>query len=143
MTLREGGVLDPEGLTGQFWAAAARRELVRPVCADCGRNFFTPQIACPACLSEDWSYRVSSGRGTVYSATVVHRAPGPGFDVPFRLGVVDLDEGWSMLANLVGGPDERLPAIGAPVEVTWVERDGRALPAFTEAAFTEVTEAGS
>lgn len=137
MTLPESDVLDAEGLTAAFWAAAARHELVRPVCANCGRNFFTPQIACPACLSEDWSYRVSSGRGTVYSATVVHKAPGPGFDVPFRLGVVDLDEGWSMLANLVGGPDDRLPAIGAAVEVTWVERDGRVLP-----AFTEVTEAG-
>jgi hypothetical protein len=119
-------------LTGDFWAAVARRELVRPVCADCGRSFFTPQIACPHCRSERWSYQRSSGRGRVYSATVVHKAPSPDFEVPFRLGIVDLDEGWSMLATFAGGPAGRLPAVHAPVEVTWVERGGRVLPAFTE-----------
>jgi uncharacterized protein len=120
---------DGEHLTAGFWAAAARRELVRPVCRDCGQSFFTPQIACPGCLSEDWTYEVSSGHGTVYSSTIVHQPPGPGFDVPFGLGIVDLDEGWSMLATLVG---ERVPSIGSAVEVTWVERGGRLQPAFGE-----------
>jgi hypothetical protein len=119
-------------LTEPFWAAVRRRELVRPVCQSCGRSFFTPQVACTYCLSEGWEYQLSSGRGTVYSATVVHRPPGPEFSAPFRLGVVDMDEGWSMLANLVDGPDERLPAVGAAVELTWIERDGRVLPAFVE-----------
>lgn len=119
-------------LTAPFWAAVERRSLVRPVCSRCGRSFFTPQIACTHCLSEDWSYQPSSGRGTVYSATVVHRPPHPGFPVPFRLGVVDLDEGWSMLANLVGGSEERVPVAGTPVEITWIDRGGRVLPAFAE-----------
>lgn len=124
-------VLDGTGLTAEFWAAAVRRELVRPVCRDCGRSFFTPQVACPACLSERWSYEPSSGRGRVYSATTVHRAPSPEFAVPYGLGIVDLDEGWSMLVTLVGDP---VPAIGDAVEITWVERSGRALPAFREVA---------
>lgn len=119
-------------LTAEFWAAAQRRELVRPVCGDCRRSFFTPQIACPHCLSENWSYEPSSGRGRVYSATVVHKASTPGIDVPFRLGIVDLEEGWSMLAHLVDGPGLRLPALDAPVAVTWIEQDGRVLPAFSE-----------
>ncbi len=123
-------VLDSTGLTAEFWAAATRHELVRPVCRDCGRSFFTPQVACPACLSENWTYEPSTGRGRVYSATMVHKAPGPGFAVPFGLGIVDLDEGWSMLATLVGEP---LPAIDAAVEITWMERAGRALPAFRAA----------
>ena len=62
---------------------------------------------------------------------VWERLSGPGFAVPFGLGVVDLDEGWSMLATLVG---ERLAPIGAPVEVTWIERAGRLQPAFAEVA---------
>jgi uncharacterized OB-fold protein len=119
-------------LTGEFWAAVQRRELVRPVCNACGRSFFTPQVACPRCQSEDWAYQPSTGLGTVYSATVVHRPPGPEFEVPFRLGIVDLAEGWTMLANLVGGPDNRCPPIGTRVRITWIERDSRILPAFTE-----------
>ncbi|MDN5860783.1 MAG: OB-fold domain-containing protein [Pseudonocardia sp.] len=122
-------VLDAHGLTAGFWSAAARRELVRPVCRDCGRSFFTPQVACPGCLSEDWTYEVSSGRGRVYSATTVHKAPSPEFTAPFAVGIVDLDEGWSMLAGLVGDPR---PAIGAAVEVTWVAHGGRLVPAFRE-----------
>ena len=121
-------------LTAPFWAAAERRVLVRPVCGDCGRNFFTPEIACPACLSENWTYEPSSGRGTIYSATVLHKAPSPGFAVPFLLAVIDLEEGWSMLANLVDSPADEVPAIGAPVEVTWIERQGRILPAFRKVA---------
>lgn len=122
------------GLTREFWDAAERHELVRPVCRACGRSFFTPQVACPGCLSEDWAYEPSSGKGTVYSSTVVHRPPSPGFEVPFRVAIVDLDEGWSMLANLVDGPGTRCAPIGARVEVTWIERAGRTLPAFTEVA---------
>lgn len=114
-----------DGLTAEFWAAADQGVLVRPVCSDCGRNFFTPQVACPRCLSENWSYRPSNGRGSVYSVTVVHKAPSPEFEVPYLLAVVDLDEGWSMLANLLDDV-----AIGGPVEVAWIDRGGRRLPAF-------------
>jgi uncharacterized OB-fold protein len=117
-------------LTSEFWAAAARRELVRPVCADCGRSFFTPQVACPGCLSENWSYLPSTGRGHVYSATTVHRAPSPEFHAPFILAIIDLEEGWSMLATFVG---DSAPEIGTPAAVTWTQREGRVLPAFTEA----------
>jgi uncharacterized OB-fold protein len=121
-------------LTAPFWAAATGGVLVRPVCRSCGRNFFTPQVACPSCLSEDWDYTPSSGRGTVYSATVVHKAPSAGFEVPYSLAVVDLEEGWSMLANLLPTEDGGVAAIGDPVELVWIERDGRRLPAFRGSA---------
>ena len=92
----------PSELTAPFWAAARERRLVRPRCNSCGRSFFTPQVACPVCLSEDWSYVDSAGRGTVYSFTVVHRAPSPALSAPYVLAVVELiDEGWSMLTNVV------------------------------------------
>lgn len=93
---------EPSPLTEEFWSAARRHELVRPVCSRCGRSHFTPQVACPHCLSTEWRYQPSTGRGTVYSWTVVHRPPGPGFDPPYVLAVVDLEEGWSMLTNVVG-----------------------------------------
>jgi hypothetical protein len=120
----------PSALTAEFWEAARRRVLVRPVCGACGHSFFTPQIACPHCLSEEWAYVRSSGRGTVYSSTLVHRPPSPGLDVPYELAIVDLEEGWSMLANIVEAGDAPTP-IGAPLELTWLEVGGDApLPAF-------------
>jgi uncharacterized OB-fold protein len=116
-----GGELVDRGrstLTAEFWDAARRGTLVRPVCSACGRSFFSPQIACPQCLSQQWTYQPSSGRGAVYSATVVHRAPYPGMTAPYRLAIIDLEEGWSMLATVDGDPDRPL-AIGTPVQVGW------------------------
>lgn len=125
---------EPSWLTEEFWAAARRHELVRPRCRACGTSFFTPQVACPSCLSEDWAYAPSSGRGTVYSATVVHRAPFPGLDTPYQVAIVDLEEGWSMLANIVDAPTAPTP-IGTPVEVCWIDVDAElTLPAFRPVA---------
>lgn len=150
---------DPSPLTEPFWAAARERRLVRPYCPACDQSFFTPQIACPRCLSTEWEYRESDGRGTVYSATVVHRAPYPGFTSPYHVAIVDLDEGWQMLSNVVGvaassGADEvdggvgGTPiAIGTRVAVDWLPLDERiVLPVFrlmttdTTTADTPTTE---
>ena len=134
----------PTELSRGFWEAAMRHVLVRPVCADCGRSFFTPQIACPRCLSTEWEYRESSGRGTVYSATVVHRAPYPGFTSPYHVAIVDLDEGWQMLTNIIDTADgsageaggmgglRGIPiSIGARVAVDWLPLDEQiVLPVF-------------
>jgi uncharacterized OB-fold protein len=118
-------------LTAEFWDAAREGKLVRPVCSACGTNFFSPQIACPNCLSQEWSYEPSSGRGTVYSATVVHRAPYPGVTAPYQLAIIDLEEGWSMLATVDGDPLAPL-AIGTQVRVGWRQgSDGRVVPTFT------------
>jgi uncharacterized protein len=118
-------------LTARFWAAAREGTLVRPVCSACGTNFFSPQIACPRCLSLRWTYEPSSGRGTVYSATVVHRAPYPGVTAPYQLAIIDLDEGWSMLATVDGDPLAPV-AIGTQVRVGWRQgADGRVVPVFT------------
>lgn len=122
---------DPSPLTEPFWAAARQRRLVRPYCPACDHSFFTPQIACPRCLSTDWEYRESSGRGVVYSATVVHRAPYPGFTSPYHVAIVDLEEGWQMLTNIVDVAGADSVPIGAPVTVDWLPLDERiVLPVF-------------
>jgi uncharacterized OB-fold protein len=86
-------------------------------------------VCCPACLSEDWEWVASSGRGTVYSYTVVHRPPGPGFTAPYVVAIVDLDEGWQMLTNLRAAP--AVVRIGVSVRVAWEPvGDGQLLPVF-------------
>jgi uncharacterized OB-fold protein len=121
----------PNSLTAPFWAAAGRGELVVPECSACGLRFFVPEPACPRCLSERWEYLACSGRGTVYSVTVVHRSPGPGFQTPFALAVVDLDDGPALLTHVVGCDPERV-GIGMPVRVLFRRlTDEIVLPYFT------------
>lgn len=130
---------DQRPLTGPFWAAVDRGELVRPVCDDCGTNFFTPQVVCPGCQSTAWRYRPSSGRGVVYSHTTIHRPPDPRFEPPYVLADVQVSEGdgsdgagvgWRLLTWIVGcDPDE--VSIGQPVRVRFTPGvDGELLPTF-------------
>lgn len=117
-------------LTGEFWAGVDRGELLRPVCGGCERSFFTPQRVCPFCGSGRWRYEPSSGLGTVYSFTVVHRPPEPAFEAPYVLAIVDVTEGWSLLTWIVDCPAPEV-RIGMEVEVRFTAGpDGALLPAF-------------
>jgi uncharacterized OB-fold protein len=113
----------PTELTEPFWEATRRRVLVRQRCDDCGANFFPPKVACPHCLSEAWQWVESSGRGAVYSFTVIHRAPGPEFETPYVLAVVDVEEGWTMLTNIVDCAPSDV-RFDMPVSVSWQEMGG-------------------
>lgn len=109
----------PDELTAPFWALLSTGVLARPVCDECGLSFFTPQVACPSCRSERWSYVPSTGRGVVYSHTTIHRPPEPVFEAPYVLALVDVDEGWSLLTRLVGPvPDGSLIGMAVAVEPT-------------------------
>jgi uncharacterized OB-fold protein len=88
-------------LTRPFWDAAAEGRLLLPRCNACGRHFFRPEVACTHCFATDWQWAEASGRGTLYSYTVVHRAPAPGFAVPLALAIVELEEGPAVFSNLV------------------------------------------
>lgn len=121
-------------LTDEFWAACRNRVLVRPVCGDCGTNFFTPQWCCPSCHSESWSYVPSNGLGTVYSFTVVHRAPTEDFATPYVLAVVQMDEGWNLMTRIIVDVDPTADYIGRRVEVAFSadpRDESRLLPTFT------------
>jgi uncharacterized OB-fold protein len=120
----------PSLLTAAFWEAATEGRLVRPVCSACGQSFFTPQVACPYCLSESWRYCESSGSGEIYSFTVVHHAQTEDFETPYVLAIVDLDESWSMLTNIVGC-DPHVVRIGMRVRVAFSPAaNGVCLPVF-------------
>lgn len=102
-------------------------------CDTCSRRFFTPEVACIHCGSTDWQWAPSIGGGTVYSFTAVHRPPGPGFDVPFVLAAVDLDDGWTMMTNIVDCPADAV-VIGMRVGVRFVAvSEEISLPCFAPA----------
>lgn len=123
-------------LTGEFWAAVDRGQLVRPVCGECGQSFFVPQLACPRCQSTNWAYEPSSGRGRVYSHTTIHRPPTPDFKAPYVLADVDVEEGWHLLTWIVDC-EPTLVDIGLAVTVRFITGpDGHRLPAFAPAEVT-------
>ncbi|HPG27139.1 MAG TPA: Zn-ribbon domain-containing OB-fold protein, partial [Myxococcota bacterium] len=85
-------------------------------CRDCQTLVFIPQPCCGNCLSERLEWVDSSGRGTIYSYTTVYRPQQPVFETPYTVVIVELEEGWHMLSNLLGvAPDD--VRIGAEVEV--------------------------
>jgi uncharacterized OB-fold protein len=85
-------------------------------CDRCERYVFNPALVCPFCTHTGLSWTVSSGRGRVHTMTTIHRAPTPGVPTPYVVAVIELEEGWHMLSNLVGCRPEEA-RIDMPVTV--------------------------
>lgn len=109
-----------------FWEAARRGRLVLAHCKACDRPHWFPRVVCPLCGSRDIEWREASGHGTVYSVSVARRAA-----PPYALAYVTLDEGPTMLTNIVDCDVDRV-AIGQKVKVVFKERpDALPAPMFT------------
>lgn len=116
-----------------FWEGVSRGELRIQRCAGCGRLRHPPRPMCPRCQSLDWSYVVSAGRGRVYSFVTHYRPTIPGFESPFVVALVQLDEGTRLITNLLDCEPGDV-RIGTAVEVTFVSyADGVQLPQFRPA----------
>ena len=121
------GNLEP--LTTKFWNNVNEGKLVRPFCAKCETSFFSPQVLCPVCQSENWEFKESSGNGTIYSFTIVHRPPETDFPNPYIIIDVEMEEGWRMYSRLIDC-DPLSVQIDQSVKVVFREFQGRVLPFF-------------
>jgi len=103
-----------------FWDGANDARLMIQYCDDCHKHVFYPRVACPHCFSERLSWVQASGRGTVYSYTVVYNNAPSAFapDVPYVVAVIQLAEGVRMLSNIVQCDLDGLRC-DMPVEVTF------------------------
>lgn len=81
-------------------------------CAPCGQPFYFPRTICPTCASTDLSWVEMSGRGTVYSTTIVRRKAEKGGD--YNVCLVDLEEGPRMMSRVENIAPEAV-RIGMPV----------------------------
>lgn len=106
----------PTELSKPHWDGCREGVLRVQRCRDCDSFVFIPQPVCTTCLGPNLRWVESSGRGTLYSYTVVHRPQRPVFEVPYSVVVVELEEGWHMLSNLVGVEPGAIE-IGMPLEV--------------------------
>lgn len=118
-----------------YWEAAGRNILLLRRCAACGRPHFPPRSQCPGCWSDRLEWIPASGRATVYTYTIMRRAPLPEFapQLPYVVALVDLTEGVRMMANIVGAGALDV-AVDDPVELCFEERGGARLPQFRRVA---------
>jgi len=89
-------------LSAPHWDACLRGILLVQRCRSCATYVFPPEPNCTTCLSDELAWVQTYGRGRLHSYSVVWRPQQPGFEVPYVVIVVALDEGWFMLSNLVG-----------------------------------------
>jgi uncharacterized OB-fold protein len=103
-----------------FWEACQRHELCVQKCRACGTFRYYPRALCPACLSSDTDWVLSSGRGSVYTYTVTHQNQAAGFrdELPYVLAYVELEEGVRLLTNIVNCAPQDVK-IGMQVEVVF------------------------
>ena len=106
----------PTSLTRIFWDACKRGELLFQRCTQCGQSIFPPQAFCPVDLHTALVWERARGVGIVYSFTIVERPQTPAFDVPYVVGIVELEENYMMMTNIVDCAPEEVK-IGMPVEV--------------------------
>jgi uncharacterized protein len=122
--------VEPSPLSAPFWAGCADGELRFQRCARCGRAQFPPAPNCRNCLHDTVGWEVSAGLGSVYSWTVVWRPASPVFGTPYAPAIVDVDEGYQLVTDIVGLDTGQL-RIGQRVEVVFQAlADGFTLPYF-------------
>jgi hypothetical protein len=116
--------INPE--TKPFWDAAAKGQLLMKKCLACGELHYYPRSICPFCHSDRTEWLAASGQGTIYSWSVMRRAP-----EPFAIAYVTLAEGPRLLTNIVDCRFDDI-AIGKPVKLVWKPSEGGpAVPMFT------------
>ena len=114
--------------TRPFWEAAAEGRLLIKACRACNRAHWYPKVVCPFCHSADVEWRTASGRGTVYTYSVMRRV-----EVPYVLAYVTLEEGPTLMTNIIDC-DVDAVRIGQAVQVRFRQApQGRTVPVFAPA----------
>lgn len=129
-------VIDVE--SAPFWAGTKQHKFLIRHCNACGRSHFYPRHSCPHCWSDNCEWRPSSGRGRVYSYTVIHHNDVLPFKerLPYIVALIDLEEGVRVTTNIVEGTPEVMH-VGMPVEVVYEHvTDEVTLPQFRPRAQT-------
>jgi len=99
----------PDNVSQTFWEGSKAHRLLLQRCGACGAYQFFPQSCCRRCLAENPEWIEASGKGKVYSFTVIHRPPSHTFeeDVPYVVAIIELDEGPRLMSNIIEvEPDE-------------------------------------
>ena len=123
----------PTPETQHFWDGTKEGELRLQRCHDCGHVYFPPRPLCPACSSRNVEAFAASGRGSLLSY-VINQRQHPSFDSPYAIALVQLEEGPTMMSNIVDC--EQTPealVLDMPLTVTFEYHGDIAIPLFRPA----------
>ncbi len=113
-----------------YFDAAAEGRLLIKRCRDCGEHHHYPRAICPHCFSANTEWVAAKGTGSIHTCSVLRR----GVPVPYCIAYVTLDEGVSMMTNIVDC-DLDAVRIGQRVKVVFTPTDGGPpVPMFAPAA---------
>ena len=109
---------EPDQDSTPYWDACREGRLLFQRCRQCGRAVFYPRARCPSCGADEMDWEEASGRGTVYSYSVLSRSAEPalGLSVPYVVALIDLAEGARIMSNIVDCPAPDVD-IGMAVQV--------------------------
>ena len=118
-----------------FWTGGAHGELRLLRCRACRHWIHPPAPICPSCLAREVAVEAASGRAHLATYTVNHQPWIPGFDPPYLIAIVELEEqaGLRLTTNLVGCAPDAV-RIGMPVRVVFEQHDDVFIPLFEPAA---------
>lgn len=115
--------------TAEFWKAVNEEKLLLPRCGGCGKFHWYPRANCPFCMSSEIEFVQARGTGTIYSFSIASRSSGP-----YAIAYVTLDEGVTMMTNIVGDDLSGL-SVGQKVRVVFrPSGDGQLVPMFEPTA---------
>lgn len=116
-----------------YFDGCAAGELRLQCCKDCAAFRFPDSPRCPVCLSADFEWTATSGRGELLSWIVMHQRYFPEFAdrVPYPVVWVRLDEGPIMMAGFSG--DVAALIVGARMRAVFERVGDRSVPNFTVA----------
>jgi uncharacterized protein len=118
-------LINPE--SARFYEAAKKGILLVGKCRQCDAYHFYPRALCPHCFSERTEWVPAKGSGLIYTFSTLHR----GVPEPYTIAYVTLDEGASMMTNLVDCDPAKLK-IGARVRLVFKPaEDATPVPMFT------------
>jgi uncharacterized OB-fold protein len=100
-------------------------------CLSCGALHLPPRPLCTACHKTELEWIELAGMGKLIAFTTVHIGPtamieaGYGRDNPYCTGIVQLEEGPAISAQILGVDTSRPEniKIGTPLKVAFIDRD--------------------
>lgn len=108
--------------TKEFWKAASEGELLLQRGKESGVFMKYPKKYSTADFNEELEWVKASGKGKIYSYSIVHRNPPSSFmdELPLVVAIVELEEGVRMCTNIVDTDFDKL-ACDVPVEAVFKE----------------------